>query len=75
MPLAHLIFFPEPRELTDEQIEEARALGHLREPSRPDGDSVPYPVTRVPDQKQPPPAPAVKPPAGAQPASKPEEKP
>ena len=30
MPLAHLIFFGEPRELTDEQYEEARALGHLR---------------------------------------------
>ena len=31
MPLAHLIFFTEPRELTEAQIEEARALGHLRE--------------------------------------------
>jgi hypothetical protein len=30
MPLAHLIFFPEPRELTEAQIEEARVLGHLR---------------------------------------------
>jgi hypothetical protein len=37
MPLAHLIFFPEPRELTEAQIEEARALGHLREdPAAPD---------------------------------------
>ena len=31
MPLAHLIFFAEPREFTEAQIEEARALGHLRE--------------------------------------------
>ena len=31
MPLARLIFFEDPREFTDEQIEEARMLGHLRD--------------------------------------------
>jgi hypothetical protein len=31
MPLTRLIFFPEPRELTDEQYAEALALGHVRE--------------------------------------------
>lgn len=32
MPLVNLIFFPEPVERTEAQIEEARALGHIREP-------------------------------------------
>lgn len=49
MPFVHLIFFPEPRELTDEQVEEARAAGHLREPTPPP-PGVRYPVTQVPDQ-------------------------
>jgi hypothetical protein len=30
MPLTRLIFFEEPRELTDEQYAEALALGHVR---------------------------------------------
>lgn len=30
MPTAHLIFFPDPVELTDDQYEEAKSLGHLR---------------------------------------------
>ena len=35
MPLARLIFFEDPRELTDEQITEARSLGHLIEDDPP----------------------------------------
>ena len=35
MPLARLIFFAEPRELTEEQITEARSLGHLIEDEPP----------------------------------------
>jgi hypothetical protein len=41
MPLAHLIFFGEPKELTDAQYEEARVLGHLR----PDAPPAAGPVT------------------------------
>jgi hypothetical protein len=37
MPLTRLIFFPEPRELTDEQYAEALALGHVRGEA-PEGD-------------------------------------
>jgi hypothetical protein len=31
MPLAHAVFFEEPREFTEEQIEELKTLGLLRE--------------------------------------------
>lgn len=47
MPLVRLIFFPEPRELTDEQVEEARALGHLADdppPAPPRPASAPAPA-------------------------------
>jgi len=37
MPLTRLIFFPEPRELTDEQYAEALALGHVRRDDAPAG--------------------------------------
>ena len=52
MPLARLIFFEDPRELTEAQIEEARALGHLRE----DPPPAPVPAARPP--AAPPAAPA-----------------
>ena len=42
MPLAHLIFFEEPRELTEAQIEEARQSGLLRE------DTAEAPTSRLP---------------------------
>jgi hypothetical protein len=35
MPLTRLIFFAEPRELTDEQYAEALALGHVRQDEAP----------------------------------------
>jgi hypothetical protein len=35
MPLVKLIFFEDPRELTEAQIEEARELGHLVEDGEP----------------------------------------
>ena len=50
MPLVSLIFFPEPRELTDAQVEEARALGHLREdpPPAPAPAVKPAPIKESP---------------------------
>lgn len=50
MPLAHLIFFPEPRELTDAQYEEARAAGHLREPDAEPSEGDRVPVTEMTQQ-------------------------
>lgn len=47
MPLAHLIFFTEPRELTDAQYEEARSLGHLRDPDAPPSEGVRLPLTQM----------------------------
>jgi len=58
MPPVHLIFFEDPRELTDEQVTEARLAGLLRE-DEPAGDA-PEAVTPEPPA---PPVPAVKPPA------------
>ena len=56
MPLARLIFFADPRELTEEQIEEARALGHLIEdPPAPTSDG---PRSPAPPPPAPAPAPA-----------------
>ena len=56
MPLVHLIFFEDPRELTDEQVTEARLAGLLRE-----DEDAPEAVT--PEPPAAPSAPAVKPPA------------
>ena len=55
MPPVHLIFFEDPRELTDEQVTEARLAGLLRE-----DEDAPEAVTPEPPA---PPVPAVKPPA------------
>ena len=44
MPLAHLIFFEDPRELTEAQIEEARQSGLLRDEGP--GDAKPVPADR-----------------------------
>jgi len=55
MPLVHLIFFEDPRELTDEQVTESRLAGLLRE-----DEDAPEAVTPEPPA---PPVPAVKPPA------------
>jgi len=59
MPLVHLIFFEDPRELTDEQVTEARLAGLLRE-DEPAGDA---PEAVTPEPPAAPSAPAVKPPA------------
>jgi hypothetical protein len=45
MPLTHLIFFPEPRELTDEQYAEALALGHVRQDAPEDAPAAAAPLT------------------------------
>ena len=58
MPLVHLIFFEDPRELTDEQVTEARLAGLLREDTP--AEDAPEAVTPEPPA---PPVPAVKPPA------------
>lgn len=50
MPTAHLIFFPDPRELTDAEYEEAKSLGHLRPPAAPPSAGVAYPVTEMTQQ-------------------------
>ena len=47
MPLARLIFFEDPRELTEAQIEEARSLGHLIEDEPPAPPAAPAPVPAV----------------------------
>jgi len=66
MPPVHLIFFEDPRELTDEQVTEARLAGLLRE-DEPAGDApevvTPEPPAAPPADVTPPPAPPVKPPA------------
>jgi hypothetical protein len=52
MPLVNLIFFAEPRELTDAQVEEARTAGHLREDPAEDAPPViepPAAAATVPD--------------------------
>ena len=59
MPPVHLIFFEDPRELTDEQVTEARLAGLLRE-DEPAGDA---PEVVTPEPPAAPSAPAVKPPA------------
>ena len=59
MPLVHLIFFEDPRELTDEQVTEARLAGLLREDEA--AEDAPEAVT--PEPPAAPSAPAVKPPA------------
>ena len=59
MPPVHLIFFEDPRELTDEQVTEARLAGLLREDTP--AEDAPEAVT--PEPPAAPSAPAVKPPA------------
>ena len=67
MPLVHLIFFEDPRELTDEQVTEARLAGLLRE-DEPAGDApavTPEPSVEVTPPPAPPaPSPVTPPPAG-----------
>jgi hypothetical protein len=67
MPLVHLIFFEDPRELTDEQVTEARLAGLLRE-DEPAGDApevTPEPSVEVTPPPAPPaPSPVKPPPAG-----------
>ena len=67
MPLVHLIFFEDPRELTDEQVTEARLAGLLRE-DEPAGDApevTPEPSVEVTPPSAPPaPSPVKPPPAG-----------
>ena len=46
MPLVRLIFFEDPRELTDAQIEEARLLGHLVEDPPPAPRPAPAPADK-----------------------------
>ena len=65
MPLVHLIFFEDPRELTDEQVTEARLAGLLRE-DEPAGDApevTPEPSVEVTPPPAPPAPSPVKPPA------------
>jgi hypothetical protein len=65
MPLVHLIFFEDPRELTDEQVTEARLAGLLRE-DEPAGDApevTPEPSVEVTPPSAPPAPSPVKPPA------------
>ena len=62
MPLAHMIFFEEPREFTEAQIEEARSFGHLieDEPPEPPGPLPPAPpLAAAPAPALADPAPAV----------------
>ena len=59
MPLVHLIFFEDPRELTDEQVTEARLAGLLRE-DEPAGDA---PEVVTPEPPAAPSAPPARPPA------------
>jgi hypothetical protein len=78
MPLVHLIFFEDPRELTDEQVEEARIAGHLREdaPEEPPVDTAPRaaspaPASQIPDAPAvvaPPPEPPAEPEPEPEPA-------
>ena len=67
MPPVHLIFFEDPRELTDEQVTEARLAGLLRE-DEPAGDApevTPEPSVEVTPPPAPPaPSPVKPPPAG-----------
>jgi hypothetical protein len=44
MPLTRLIFFAEPRELTDEQYAEALALGHVRQDAPEDAPAAAAPL-------------------------------
>jgi len=65
MPPVHLIFFEDPRELTDEQVTEARLAGLLRE-DEPTGDApevTPEPSVEVTPPAAPPAPSPVKPPA------------
>jgi len=59
MPPVHLIFFEDPRELTDEQVTEARLAGLLRE-DEPAGDA---PEVVTPEPPAAPSAPPARPPA------------
>jgi hypothetical protein len=70
MPLAHAVFFEEPREFTQEQIEELKTLGLLREDAPAEVADPPVaptgpPVTVEPEAPQP--EPQVPEPAADQP--------
>jgi hypothetical protein len=62
MPLVHLIFFEDPRELTDEQVTEARLAGLLRE-DEPAEDAPEAVTPEPPADVTPPPVPPARPPA------------
>jgi hypothetical protein len=61
MPLVHLIFFEDPRELTDEQVTEARLAGLLRE-DEPGGETPPDEPPADTPAAGPPPAAVTSPP-------------
>jgi hypothetical protein len=70
MPLAHAVFFEEPREFTQEQIEELKTLGLLREDEPAEVVDPPAPPTGPPvtvEPEAPQPEPQVPEPAADQP--------
>lgn len=52
MPLAHVVFFDEPREFTEEQIEELRESGLLRKEEEPAPAPKPAKAAPAPESKE-----------------------